>query len=149
MNSIFLKAAQFCAYQERTQAEVREKLNELGCYGDDAESIIAELILENYINEERFAKAFAGGKFRLKKWGRIKIEYELRQKGLSEYCIRKGMEEIEDEAYHQSLEDLLAKKKKSLKETSQFILQKKLAQFAISKGYESSLVWEKLKTKTN
>lgn len=144
-SSYFLKASQFCAYQERTQQEVREKLYELGCYGDDAENIIVELIAENFINEERFAKVYAGSKFRVKKWGRLKIEYELRQRKLSAYCIKKGMEEISDEDYEQTLVDLLHKKQLTLKDSNKLVLQKKLAQFAIGKGYESALVWEKIK----
>lgn len=138
-----IKAANYCAYQERTQAEVRERLAEWGIYGDDAEQIIVRLIEENFLNEERFAKAFAGGKFRVKNWGRQKIKYELKARGLSDYCIRIGMAEIEDDDYLKTLQEILEKKSKELKsEKNPQILKQKLARYAIGKGYESDLVWE-------
>lgn len=137
----FAKAAKFCAYQERTQQEVREKLQELGFYGDEAEDILCDLIGDNFINEERFARAYAGGKFRLKKWGRKKIEYALKQKGLSAYCIQKGLEEIDTETYLHTLISLLTKKKESLAEEPLLQLKNKLANYVLQKGYESELVW--------
>jgi regulatory protein len=138
-----IKAANYCAYQERTHAEVRERLAEWGIYGNDAEQIIAGLIEENFLSEERFAKAFAGGKFRVKNWGRLKIKYELKARGLSDYCIRVGMAEIEDDEYLNTLNEILEKKTKELKfEKDKQILKQKLARYAIGKGYESDLVWE-------
>jgi regulatory protein len=141
----FVKAARFCAYQERTQQEVREKLREWRMYGDEAEEVICLLIQDNFINEERFAQTFAGGKFRLKKWGKVKIEYALRQKGLTEYCIRKGLAEIEDEAYQKTLEGLLAKKWTTIEAESLYERKHKIAQYAIQKGYESEMVWTTIK----
>lgn len=138
-----VKAASYCAYQERTQAEVRERLGDWGVYGDDADLIISGLIEENFLSEERFAKAFAGGKFRVKHWGRNKIRYELKSRGLSEYCIKIGMAEIDDEEYATALKELLSKKKHELRtEKNPQILKQKLARYAIGKGYESSLVWD-------
>jgi regulatory protein len=139
------KAMRFCAYQERTQQEVREKLSEWGLWGDEAEEIIVRLIQDNFINEERFAKSFAGGKFRLKKWGRIKIEYALKQKGLSAYCIRQGMAEITDEEYQKTLLSLLQKKWAQLGDESDISKKNKLAQYVIGKGYESEVVWATIK----
>jgi regulatory protein len=141
----FVKAARFCAYQERTQQEVREKLREWRMYGDEAEEVICLLIQDNFINEERFAQAFAGGKFRIKKWGKVKIEYALRQKGLSEYCIRKGLAEIDDESYQKTIEDLLQKKFSLIEAENIYERKNKLAQYAIGKGYESELVWTNIK----
>jgi regulatory protein len=141
----FVKAARFCAYQERTQQEVREKLREWRMYGDEAEEVICLLIQDNFINEERFAQAFAGGKFRIKKWGKIKIEYALRQKGLSEYCIRKGLAEIDDESYQKTIEELLSKKFSLIEAENSYERKNKLAQYAIGKGYESDLVWATIK----
>ncbi|MCU0327086.1 MAG: RecX family transcriptional regulator [Spirosomaceae bacterium] len=138
-----VKAANYCTYQERTQAEVRERLADWGIYGDDADLLIAGLIEENFLSEERFAKAFAGGKFRVKHWGRNKIRYELKSRGLSEYCIKIGMAEIDDEEYLEALKELLTKKKHELRtEKNPQILKQKLARFAIGKGYESGLVWD-------
>ncbi|MFN3848764.1 MAG: regulatory protein RecX [Spirosomataceae bacterium] len=95
------------------------------------------------MSEERFAKAFAGGKFRVKHWGRNKIRYELKSRGLSEYCIKVGMAEIDDDEYETALKELLSKKKHELRtERNPQILKQKLARYAIGKGYESSLVWD-------
>ena len=141
------KLMKYCAYQERTHQEAREKLYECGVYGDDAEAIIVQLIEDNFLNEERYAKAFAGGKFRMMGWGRQKILYALKQKGISAYCIKKGMAEIEDTDYLQMLQKLLQKKRDDLasKESNMLIIKQKIAQYLISKGYESELVWSELK----
>jgi regulatory protein len=139
------KAAYFCVYQERTQKEVRERLAEWDIIGDDAEEIIAYLISENYVNEERFAKIFAGSKFRVKHWGRQKIRYELKMRGLSAYCVDAGMREIEDEDYLDALKILLEKKKHELRGENILIRNQKIARFALSKGFESELVWDIIK----
>ena len=136
------KAASFCAYQERTQQEVRQRLKDWTVWGDDAEEIIAWLISENYINEERFAKIFAGSKFRVKKWGRKKILFELKARGLSAYCIKMGMAEIENDDYTATLQDLLIKKSKELVGKNPALMKQKLAYFAMSKGYETDAIWE-------
>ncbi|WP_017729989.1 regulatory protein RecX [Nafulsella turpanensis] len=139
------RAWSYCAYQERSQQQVRDKLYEYGLYPDEVESLIAELISDNFINEERFAKTYAGGKFRIKKWGRHKIRQGLKQHRISDYCLRKGMAEIDPEEYYQTLQELLLKKKKGLKEKDPFALKSKLARYAIGKGYEQDLVWEAIK----
>lgn len=138
-----IKAANFCAYQERTQDEVRERLKGWGIYGDDAEEIIARLIEENFINEERFSKIYAGSKFRVKQWGRLKIKYELKMRGLSEYNIRKGLAEIEDDDYEETIKELVEKKAHELRhEKQKLVVKQKIARFVIGKGYESDLVWK-------
>lgn len=137
--------SRYCAYQERSQKEVRNKLYELGFYGDEIEELIVELIAENFLNEERFAKAFAGGKFRVKKWGRNKIEMALKQHNISAYCIKKGLEEIDEADYMNALEGIIQKKSEAVHESNPFIKKNKVAQFAISKGYEPELVWGILK----
>ncbi len=141
-----IKAAAFCAYQERTQQEVRQRLSEWGYYGDEAEEIIAELIGQNYLNEERFAKAFAGGKFRVKHWGRRKIEQELKARGLSKYNIQQAMKEIDDDPYRQTLRDLIDKKREQINDDNPLVIKQKLVRFALSKGYESDLIWQMLDT---
>ncbi|NTW31098.1 MAG: RecX family transcriptional regulator, partial [Bacteroidetes bacterium] len=88
------KAANYCAYQERCQQDIRNKLYQWGLHSQEVEDLIATLIGENFINEERFSKAFSSGKFHILKWGKIKIKNELKQRNISEYCIRKGLEEI-------------------------------------------------------
>ncbi|SDG98102.1 regulatory protein [Dyadobacter soli] len=143
---ILQKAASYCAYQERTQDEVKQRLKKWNVWGDEADEIIAELISMNYLSEERFAKTYAGGKFRVKNWGRMKIRQELNRRGLSTYSIEKGMNEIGDEDYVAGLRELLAKKRNLLSktETDPFKLKQKLARFALGKGYESELVWKEI-----
>lgn len=143
---ILQKAASYCAYQERTQDEVKQRLKKWNVWGDEADEIIAELISMNYLSEERFAKTYAGGKFRVKNWGRMKIRQELNRRGLSTYSIEKGMNEIADEDYVSGFRELLSKKRDLLSktETDPFKLKQKLARFALGKGYESELVWKEL-----
>lgn len=143
---ILQKAASYCAYQERTQDEVKQRLKKWNVWGDEADEIIAELISMNYLSEERFAKTYAGGKFRIKNWGRMKIRQELNRRGLSTYSIEKGMNEIGDEDYVSGLRELLSKKRNLLSktETDPFKLKQKLARFAVGKGYESELVWKEI-----
>ena len=88
------KLQKYCAYQDRCHQEVRSKLLDLGIYGDDLENVMVELIEENFLNEERFARSYARGKFRIKKWGKVRILRELKQRQISAYCIRKGMEKL-------------------------------------------------------
>ena len=141
---ILQKAASYCAYQERTQDEVRKRLQKWEVWGEEADEIIAELISQNYLSEERFAKTYAGGKFRMKNWGKMKIKQELHRRGLSEYSIQQGMKEIPEVSYLTGLKEVLIKKKAQLlrTETDKFKLKQKLVRFALGKGYESELVWK-------
>ena len=132
----------YCAYQERSHQEVRRKLYDLGLYRQEVDETIALLITEGFLNEERFVKAFAGGKFRIKSWGRIKITHELEARGLTKKCIQSGILEISENDYIDALSKLLLKKSSSLSENDAFKKRDKLARFAISKGYESELVWK-------
>ncbi len=136
------KAAKFCAYQERSQKEVRNKLYDLGLYGDEVEEVISELIIGNYLNEERFAKAYIGGKFRSKKWGRKKILMGIRQYDISDYCLKKGLEEIDEQDYRDVLYQLIEKKSNSLHEENLYIKKNKIAKYLIGRGFESELVWK-------
>ncbi|GAB3507518.1 regulatory protein RecX [Spirosoma knui] len=138
------KAAMFCAYQERTQQEVRDRLKEWGVWGDDAEEVIAELIQQNYLNEERFAKSFAGGKFRVKGWGKRKIKQHLQQRGITGYNLDQAMKEIAPDDYRHTLRELLNKKRQSLRDDNPLVIKQKLVRYALSKGYESDLVFSVL-----
>jgi regulatory protein len=144
VKDVLRKAAMFCAYQERTQQEVRERLKEWGIWGDDAEEVIAELIQQNYLNEERFAKSFAGGKFRVKGWGKRKIKQHLQQRGISGYNLDQAMKEIAPDDYQDTLRELLAKKRQSLRNDSPLVVKQKLVRYALSKGYESELIFSVL-----
>jgi len=139
------KAEMTCAYQERCQQEMRDKLYEWGLHSNDVENIIATLISNNFLNEERFAKAFAGGKFRIKKWGRIKIKIELKKRKISDYCIRKGLAEIDENEYIKIIKEIIAKKLKENSKGKMHIRNYKVAQYAQSRGFEGDLVWDILK----
>jgi regulatory protein len=141
----FIKLAKYCAYQERCHDEVRKKLAEYWVWGDDAQEIMAKLIEQNYLNEERFAVAYAGGKFRTKKWGRLRIVRELKQRHISEYCIKKALLELDDTTYIQTLHELAEAKYNSIKGVHDFIKKQKTARYLIDKGYENDLVWDTLK----
>lgn len=134
------KLKQYCAYQERSHHEVKSKLYDLGVWKKDHDEIIAALIEDNYLNEERFAIAFAGGKFRMKQWGRVKIKYELKQRHVSEYCIKKAMKEIDEATYLATLTRLAEEKYAALKGEQYLVRKKKTQDYLIQKGYELDLV---------
>ncbi len=139
------KIYHYCAYQERSHQEVKNKLNDLELSTPDIEEMISHLITEGYLNEERFAKAFVGGKFRLKNWGRIKIVNALEAKGLTKNCIRIGLREIDDADYRRTIESLILKKLDQTDEENIYVKREKLATHVIQKGFEPELVWEIVK----
>jgi regulatory protein len=139
------KIQRYCAYQERAHQEVKYKLHSYGLSSDEVDEIISRLITDNFVNEERFAKAFAGGKFRIKKWGRNKIEHELESLGLTKNCISRGLKEIDPSDYTKALRALLNKKAQEISEENPYAKRNKVARFAIAKGYEPELVWEIVK----
>ena len=137
------KAKHYCSYQERCHSEVKEKLYGFGLNKNESDQIISTLIEENYLNEERFAIMYAGGHFRTKHWGRIKIKYELKKKMVSDYCIKKALSSLDDTAYAKTLERLTALKLKTLKsEKNLFVRKRKLQDHLLQKGFESDLVRE-------
>jgi regulatory protein len=139
------KAKHYCGYQERSHSEVKKKLYSLGLRKQEVEESLSQLIEENYLNEERFAQQFAGGKFRMKHWGRVKITYELKQKQVSTYCIKKAMKEIDEDDYLKMLEKLAAEKWKTLSsENNIFIKLRKTQDYLLQKGYESELIKQEL-----
>ena len=134
------KLRQYCGYQERSHYEVKQKLWDVGAYARDHDEIISTLIEEDYLNEERFAKQYAGGKFRMKDWGRVKIFYGLKEKQVSEYNIKKAMKEIDEDVYIKKLQQLAEKKYESLKGEQYLVRKKKTMDYLLQKGYESNLV---------
>lgn len=138
------KLERYCIYQDRCQQEVKQKMYQLGVYGDEAEDILIELIQHDFVNEERFAKAFVSGKYKIKRWGRILIINKLRAKGISNYCIQIALKEIDESQYLENLNYLIAKKKPSIKVNRAYQLNQKLATYLAGKGYESDLVWQVL-----
>jgi regulatory protein len=135
----------YCALQDRCQWDVRQKLSEWGLLENTKNIIMIELIKDSFIDEERYARSFCRGKFRIKKWGRRKIEFELKKKNISSVCIKKGMEEIDEKEYLKALENQAEKKNGLIKEKNYFKRQTKLGNYLIKRGFEANLVWEKLK----
>jgi len=137
-----LKIAAFCAYQERCQQEVRDKLYAYGLHEEEVENLLSYMIEEGFLNEERFAVAFVGGKFRIKKWGRNKILQELKLRKISPNCIKSGMKEINSKEYWETLKGLTEKKWDSLSDKDDFIRNQKVFRYLMSRGYETDLIQE-------
>lgn len=137
-----LNIQKYCAFQERCHKEVRYKLIEHAIYGDLLEEIISDLISNNFLDEERFARTFARGKFRMKQWGRNKIKQELKIRDVSAYSIKAAMTEIDGDEYISVLSHLIAKKERTTVFKNQFDKKKKLTDYALSKGYEYELIAE-------
>ncbi len=135
-----LKAASYCAYQERSQYEMRNKLYEWGLYPQDIELIISELIEQNFLNEERFAFAYTLGKFRIKGWGRIKIKQGLKLKRIPEKLISKALQKIDGDDYLLKLKQIIDKKELTLTEKGPYKRKYKLLLFAATKGYERDII---------
>lgn len=135
-----VKIAAYCAYQERCQKEVRNKLYEYGLPSAEVEDLLTTMILEGFVNEERFAKAFVRGKFRMKKWGRVRIRKELKFRVPSDNLVSIAFREINEEEYWETLMYLAEKKKMGIKIQDEFKKRMKLFQFLTYKGYESDLV---------
>lgn len=135
------KARQYCAYQERCHKEVKDKLYGFGLNKKEVEEILSQLIEQNYLNEERFAIQFAGGRFRIKHWGRVKIKYELKQRQVSDYCIKKALASIDDDHYMRQLQKLFDEKIRTLRsEKNVFVKKRKLQDHLMQKGFEAELV---------
>ena len=135
------KAKQYCAYQERCHNEVKEKLYSFGLNKKEVDELLSELISTNYLNEERFAMLYAGGKFRIKQWGKVKIKYSLKQKQVSDYCIKKALAAIDETDYNKTLAKLFEQKLKTLKaEKNIFIKKRKLQDHLMQKGFETTLI---------
>ncbi len=139
------KMESYCAYQERCHKEVVEKLKGMRMIPEAIDEIMGHLIQENYLNEERFAKSFARGKFSIKKWGKKRIINELKQRHISQFNIKSGLQEIDEEAYHSTLHDLAEKRLSQIQEPNVQKRKKKLADYLLYRGWESNLVYEKLK----
>jgi len=139
------KLEKYCSYQDRCHFDVRMKLLSLKVYGDDLEEIMAHLVTENYLNEERYARSYARGKFRMKRWGKNKIKQNLQMKQISAYCIAKAMEEIVDEEYYKSLKEIMLKSIQKNHHLNELIKKDKAIKYAASRGYEAQLIFEVIK----
>jgi regulatory protein len=135
------KLKHYCGYQERSHAEVKQKLYSLGLFAKEAEELISRLIEEEYLNEERFAIAYASGKSRNLGWGRIKIRHGLEQKGISKYCILKALQSLDESEYIAGFQRIADKKWLSLQtEKNIFVKKNKWQQFLLQRGFEQSII---------
>ena len=142
---IIKKLESFCAYRERCESEIKQKLFQLAVERNETDFYINYLKENNFLNEERFVTAFARGKFNIKSWGKRKIIQELQAKRIDSKKIQQSIEEIDEGLYFLRLQDLLEKKIKKIKETDIFKKKQKLMQYAMQKGYEMELINEALK----
>jgi len=136
------RAEGYCAYQERSQQEIRDKLYSWGVYSADVENIIVDLIAENFLNEERFAHAYTSGKFKIKRWGKIKITSGLKFKNVPPRLIKEALNTIDPDEYFNTLLDILSKKAALLDEKDVYKRRMKLAQYAFSRGFEKDLIFD-------
>ena len=143
------KLKYFCSYQERCHADVREKLYDLNVGKLYHDELISALIQDDYLNEERFAKMYAGGKFRINHWGKVKIKLQLKQKQVSDYCIKKALADIDESDYLETFEKHARKKLESLKGGNQYERASKISSYMLQKGFESQMIQEFVKENLN
>ncbi|MAW15878.1 MAG: recombinase RecX [Flavobacteriaceae bacterium] len=136
------KMEHYCAYQERCHKEVVKKLQELGMIPISIDTIVSKLVEDNYLNETRFAQSYARGKFRIKKWGKIRIRRELKARDLSDYNIKKGLEEIPDLDYNTTFWALFEKRKKEVYENIPSVQKKKIISYMVYRGWELEKIYE-------
>ena len=135
----------YCSSQDRCLEDIRKKLKNFDLINDEKDKIIKTLLDEDYLNEKRFAKSYCRGKFNINKWGRVKIEYELKKKKIKHKDILSGLDEINDLDYQTQLDKLYIKKSDQIKCINKYLFEKKLANFLINKGFERSIVWNLIK----
>ncbi|MFI8604819.1 regulatory protein RecX [Cellulophaga baltica] len=138
------KLESYCAYQDRCHKEVNQKLKDMGMIPSAIDQIIYALIQDNFLNEERFSKSFARGKFNIKKWGKNRIINELKQRGISKYNITTALKEIDEDDYLETLTVLAQKRLDAISEKNIQKRRKKLADYLLYRGWESHLVYEKI-----
>lgn len=143
------KSQKYCVYQERCQWDVEKKFRDWLVDEEIRDDVLGELIVQGFINEERFAAQFASGRFRIKQWGKQKIKVELKKRQISSYSINKALEKITDEEYRLTLQSLITKKNKEVRAKNEFEKTQKIAQYLYSRGYESELIWDTLRVDIN
>jgi len=136
------KMEQYCVYQDRCHQEIERKMKEYQMIPEAKEKILLHLMRHDFLNEERFSKSFARGKFRIKNWGKQRIIRELKIKNISSYNIKTALKEIDEELYVKTIEKIATSKKNTIKESNLFKKKKKIYDYLYRKGYESSLIQE-------
>lgn len=137
-----LKLMQFCTYQDRCHQEVEKKLDSLGMYQEAKAHIIAQLIQDNFLNEERFAQSFARGKFRIKKWGKLRIVRELKLRQVSAFNIKTALKEINEVEYQKTLNELVDRKFKDVGAKLTQANKQKIFRYAAYRGFENHMIYE-------
>lgn len=137
------KMEYYCVYQERCHQEIERKLNEMNLIREAKELILLHLMEHDFLNEERFSKSFARGKFRIKKWGKQRIIKELKYKNISDYNIKSALQEINQQEYIKSFNELANKRFLEIKETNSYKKRKKLADFLLYRGWDTDMVYKK------
>ena len=145
VNEAIQKIEHYCAYQDRCHGEVEQKLRSMKMSTAEIDEIISHLINENFLNEERFACSFARGKHRIKHWGKIRITNELKFRGINQTLINIALKEISPEEYYDTFETLANRNWESIRETNSLKKRKKYCDYMLRRGFESNLVYEKLK----
>lgn len=145
IDEALIRLQKYCAYQERCHQEVRQKLRDMGMIPEAIDHIIGQLLEHNYLNEERFARAYVRGKFVMKKWGKQRLISELKRRQISKYNINQGLTEISDINYIETFTNLAEKRLQSISERNKYRRRKKLADYLLYRGWESYLVYEKVK----
>ena len=139
------KIEHYCAYQERCHEEVVQKLRSMKMDADEIDVIIVKLLSDNFLNEQRFACSFARGKHRMKQWGKIRIINELKFKKINQRLITTALQEISEEEYLLTFHTLAERNWESIRETNSLKKRKKICDYLLRKGFESNLVYEKVK----
>ena len=139
------KMAKYCAYQERCVKDVRDKLKTFDLPQEEKDKILDYLLDNRFVNDERFARSFVRGKINQSGWGVNKIRFHLMQKGIAKETIDEALGQTDEDLYRQRLIDILKTKSKTIKAETDFERKRKLAAYAMQKGFEASLVWEVLK----
>jgi regulatory protein len=142
VDEIKRKIEHYCAYQDRCHKEVENKIKEYSLIPEAREMILLSLMKDNFLNEERFSKSFARGRFRIKKWGKQRIVRELKFRNISTYNIDTALKEINEQEYIVTLYELVEKKDKLVREENVFKRKKKIADYLLYRGFESNLVYE-------
>ncbi|WP_296634158.1 regulatory protein RecX [Polaribacter sp.] len=142
VNEIKRKIEQYCVYQDRCHKEVKQKMRDYELIPEAKEMILLSLMQDNFLNEERFAKSFARGKFRIKSWGKQRITRELKFRDISAYNIKTALKEIDEQAYLKTIYSITEKRSTSISETNNYIKKKKLIGFLMRKGFENELIFK-------
>lgn len=139
------RAASFCAESERNVAEVERKLRKWGVDDDDIDSIIDRLKSDDFLNEERYCKAYINDRFRLNHWGKVKIRYELGKRDVDRQYIDAALANIDDDEYIEVLKEVVEAKRRTLKDTDTYSASAKILRYALTRGFESDIVSKVIK----